>query len=330
MPDESTNAPRRRYVVVTPCRDEAEYLAENIRTVAAQTVPPTRWVVVDDGSSDDTPKLLAEAAREHDFLHVVRREDRGERKVGPGVIEAFDAGLASVDLDDFDYVCKLDADLELPPRYFETLIEAMEADPCLGTFSGKVFLRDANGKLSQERRGDENSVGPSKFYRVECFRDIGGFAHAVGWDGIDGHMCRAKHWIAKSADGPNLRLVHRRQKGSSHVGVLVGRAREGRGRRFIGTSPLYFAMSLVYRAIEQPYLIGALWIAWGYLRAMLSGAPVFGDDEYHRAQRTFEKEALRFGKRGALERAAKRAREVRVALATEAAPVAAAAGSSER
>ncbi|MHC4949298.1 MAG: glycosyltransferase family 2 protein, partial [Planctomycetota bacterium] len=103
-----------RYLLITPCRDEAPYLRKTIEAVAAQTAPPARWLVVDDGSTDDTPAVLAEAGRRLPWLEVIRREDRGRRAVGPGVIEAFYAGLEHADLDDYDYVCKLDADLDLP------------------------------------------------------------------------------------------------------------------------------------------------------------------------------------------------------------------------
>src|SRR5207247_2156352 len=98
--------PQRRYVLISPCRDEADYLQITIDTVAAQTVVPTKWLVVDDGSTDATPEILARAAEKHPFIQVVRREDRGHRSVGPGVIDAFYHGVAQVNLDDYDYVCK--------------------------------------------------------------------------------------------------------------------------------------------------------------------------------------------------------------------------------
>src|SRR5262245_46206907 len=176
----------RRYALITPCRDEAAYLPTTIATVAAQSVPPAIWIIVDDGSTDETPQILAQAAQQHPYIQIVRREDRGGRSVGPGVVEAFYDGLDRLDLDEYDYVCKLDGDLELPQRYFERLMEVFEADPWLGTLSGKLFLR-YDDKIVEERCGDENSVGPSKFYRAECFRDIGGFVRQVSWDGIDGH-----------------------------------------------------------------------------------------------------------------------------------------------
>src|SRR5215510_6563991 len=117
----SNVTPSRSYLLVSPCRDEAQYLRRTLDSVASQSIPPALWVVVDDGSSDETPAILAEYAARLPYLRIVRREDRGRRSVGPGVIEAFYAGLETVDLSQFDYVCKLDLDLDLPARYFETL-----------------------------------------------------------------------------------------------------------------------------------------------------------------------------------------------------------------
>src|SRR5919202_457919 len=116
----------RRYLLVSPCRDEAQFMRRTLDSVAAQTIPPALWVVVDDGSSDETPAILAEYARKLPYLRVVRRADRGRRGVGPGVFEAFYDGLDGADLEAFDYLCKLDMDLVLPRRYFELLIERME------------------------------------------------------------------------------------------------------------------------------------------------------------------------------------------------------------
>src|ERR1700730_8537939 len=117
----------RRYLLISPCRDEAQYLRRTLDSVAAQSVPPALWVVVDDGSTDETPLVLEEYARRLAYLRVVRRTDRGRRAVGPGVIEAFYAGLETVRLKDFDYLCKLDMDLDLPSRSFELLLDGMES-----------------------------------------------------------------------------------------------------------------------------------------------------------------------------------------------------------
>ena len=107
--------------------------------------PRRSWIVVDDGSTDETPAILAEYAARLPYLTVVRRDDRGRRSVGPGVVEAFYAGLERVDLGRFDYLCKLDMDLDLPPRYFEGL---MRADG--GRAAARDDLRQAVVRASPE------------------------------------------------------------------------------------------------------------------------------------------------------------------------------------
>ena len=163
--------PSRRYLLISPCRDEAQYLRRTLDSVAAQSVQPALWVVVDDGSTDETPAILEEYARRLPYLRVVRRTDRGRRQVGPGVIEAFYAGLETVRLDDFDYLCKLDMDLDLPVRYFELLMQRMESDPRIGTTSGKPwFVHPQSGALAPEVCGDEMSVGHDQVLPRRLFR----------------------------------------------------------------------------------------------------------------------------------------------------------------
>src|SRR5205823_8190194 len=121
-------------------RDEARYARRTIESVLRQTVQPALWVIVDDGSTDQTPPILADYAAKVPYLRVVTRADRGVRKLGGGVIEAFDAGYASINPQEFDYVCKFDLDLDLPPTYFERLMQRMEDDPRIGTCSGKPYF----------------------------------------------------------------------------------------------------------------------------------------------------------------------------------------------
>ena len=221
--------------------------------MAAQSAPPALWVVVDDGSTDETPAILDEYSRRLPYLRVVRRADRGSRKVGPGVMEAFYAGLDEVCLEDFDYLCKLDMDLELPVRYFELLMQRMEDNPRIGTTSGKPwFVHPKSAALAPEICGDEMSVGMTKFYRVACFKEIGGFVREVMWDGIDCHRARMLGWIAESVDLEPLRFLHLRPQGASHKGIWTGRVREGFGQYFMGTSPLYCAVAAVHRLPALP------------------------------------------------------------------------------
>ncbi len=289
----------RRYCLITPCRDEARYIRSTLETTTRQSMPPALWVIVDDGSTDGTAEILAEYAAKHDYIVVVKREDRGARAVGPGVIEAFYDGLSHVDLTDFDYVCKFDGDLEMPPRYFERAMERMERDPYLGNVSGKLFERKPDGRLWMERTGDENAVGPAKFYRVGCFQEIGGFVREVSWDGIDGHLCRMNGWIAQSTNDPEMRIVHLRPMGSSQENIRVGRIRWGRGKYFMGSAPYYVLAVAAYRSMEPPWIVGGAAITWGYLKAALSNHPRYDNPAYRRYVRRFERAQLFMGKKRA-------------------------------
>jgi glycosyltransferase involved in cell wall biosynthesis len=290
----------RRYLLISPCRDEARYLRRTLESVAAQSVPPALWVVVDDGSTDETPTILVEYARRLPYLRVVRLTDRGCRRVGPGVIDAFYAGLETVRLKDFDYLCKLDMDLDLPIRYFELLMQRMESDPRIGTTSGKPwFVHPQSGALVPEICGDEMSVGMTKFYRVTCFNEIGGFVRQVMWDGIDCHRARMLGWIAESVDLEPIRFIHLRPAGASQKSILTGRLRHGFGQYFMGTSPLYYLAVMMYRLPSYPMLIGSMAMLWGYLKSWLKGMPRYDDLEFRCFLRSYQHACLRMGKRAA-------------------------------
>jgi biofilm PGA synthesis N-glycosyltransferase PgaC len=291
----------RRYLLVTPCRDEARYARRTLDSVLAQSLPPSLWIIVDDGSRDDTPAILAEYAAKAPFIRVLRRDDRGFRKLGGGVIDAFYHGYDTINPADFDFVTKLDLDLDLPPRYFETLIEKMEANPRIGTLSGKPFFLDSTGKKIPETCGDENSVGMVKFYRTACFTQIGGFVRELMWDGIDCHRCRMRGWIAASVDDPALRFQHLRPMGTSHKNWWTGRTRHGAGQYFMGTGPLYMTASCLFRLTHPPALIGSAAMMWGYLKSAATRKPRYGDPAFRRFLRQYHRACLLHGKKRATE-----------------------------
>jgi len=285
------------YLLVTPCRNEAEFMRVTLDSVVAQTVQPSLWLIVDDGSTDATPEILAEYAARHSFIQVVTRNNRGHRSVGPGVIEAFYYGYDQINASQFDYICKFDLDLDLPSRYFEVLIQRMQDNPRIGTCSGKAYFKDKKtGHLVSEKCGDEMSVGMTKFYRRECFEDIGGFVRQVMWDGIDCHKCRQLGWIAISWDEPDLKFIHLRPMGSSQQGIFTGRMRHGFGQYFMGTSILYMMASSVFRMLHPPYFVGGFAMLWGYIKSMLQRKPRFEDTELVGFIRSYQWQCLIKGK----------------------------------
>lgn len=287
------------YVLVSPCKDEAKYIEKTLRSVAQQTIKPVQWVIVNDGSHDDSMAIVAQYQSAMPFIKVVHR-DTGARQVGPGVIQAFNAGLAAVDVS-YDFICKFDVDLKLPERYFERMLAKMAADPRLGTVSGKPWYHDRAGRLVPELCGDETSVGMIKFYRRTAFEAIGGFVVENGWDMLDGHMARWHGWRAGSSDEEDTRFLHLRAMGSSQKSLRHGRARHGEAQWRLGSHPLFFAAAAANRIKEPPLVLGALWFTMGYLRAALRGTPRLGDADFTCFLRRYQLRALRTGKREAAE-----------------------------
>lgn len=292
--------PGWRYVLISPCRDEAKFMRKTLDSVIAQSVQPGRWVIVDDGSTDDSPQILEEYASQHDWIEIVRREDRGERSVGPGVIDAFYAGFKTINLSDYDFICKLDLDLVMPETYFQTLIQMMHDNPRLGSISGKTFYIDSqSGEAISEKIGDEMSIGASKFYRRTCFEQIGGFVRQVMWDGIDVHTARMLGWQAGSFDRPGLHFEHLRPMGSSDRNIIRGRLRHGFGQYFMGTSLIYMTAAACYRMTRPPVIRGGLAMWWGYVRSAIKGVERYPEPELRRFVRRFQWRALRHGKKQA-------------------------------
>lgn len=288
------------YLVVSPCRNEADYARRTLDSMVAQTHRPALWVIVDDGSTDETPAILAEYAAKHDWIRIVPKPDRGHRAVGPGVIEAFYAGLDTVeDLSRFEVISKLDLDLELPGKYYEILMQRMADDPRIGTCSGKPYIRRGDALVS-ERRSDDMSVGMTKLWRRACFDDIGGVVREVMWDAIDCHKARQMGWKAVSWDEPDLRFEHLRPMGSSQTSIYTGKRRHGFGQYFMGTDPLYFTATAAFRAMEPPYVLGGISMLMGYFGAMLRRDKRLDDPELRAYIRRYQRRALVKGRAKAM------------------------------
>jgi len=290
-------ATARRYVIVSPVRDEEKYLPRTIESMINQTVRATEYILIDDGSTDRTAQIIKEAAKEHPWIHYVRRPDRGERKVGPGVVEAFYDGMAAITTAEYDYIGKMDGDLSFGPRYFETLFEKFEKDPHLGGASGKLFLVLDDGGLTEERHAPEMVVGGMQFYRKKCFDDMGGFVRQVMWDGIAYHRCRMAGWRTASYPDKDLMIHDHRLMGSSYKSVYHGRIRWGWGQYFMGTHPVYILAVGLYRMRERPFVVGGLLIILGYLKGWITRSERYGHPGFRRSLHAWQFERLGMGKR---------------------------------
>jgi glycosyltransferase involved in cell wall biosynthesis len=288
---------RNRYILISPVRNEEQYLRDAIRSIAAQTVLPLEYILVDDGSTDGTMGIIQEAMSQHPWIHCVKRADRGFRKLGGGVVEAFYDGYGAIRSGEYDFVCKIDGDITLGAKYFETLLGKFEQDPSLGAASGKIFLDLGDGKLTEERIADESVFGGMLFLSRECFEAIGGFVSEVMWDGICFHRCRMEGYRTRSFPDAELMIYDHRMIGSSDKGIVRGRIRWGWGQYFMGTHPLYMLAIGVYRMAERPFVIGGLLIMLGYLKGWITRTPRYGHPGFRDSLHAWQMERLHLGRR---------------------------------
>lgn len=261
---------RRRYVVITPTRDEEATVGSTLRSMIAQTVRPERWVIVNDGSTDRTREIVAREMAGHPWIVLVDRVDRGFRALGGGVVQAFQDGLARAG-DDWDFVVKLDADLEFAPDYFERMLRHFEQQPSLGMASGKTFLvRD--GVKSIEWCPDEHVRGPAKMYSRACFQAIGGLEAVRGWDMIDETKAQMAGFETRSFIEDEL--IHLRPIDGRQEKVLRSRYEMGRLYWYLGYHWLYHAIRSARSVLQDyPRPLGGLMLFAGYVAAALSRAP---------------------------------------------------------
>lgn len=250
------------YVVVTPARDEAEHLQRTVESVVAQTTKPARWVIVNDGSSDETGAIADAWAGRYSWISVVHRLDRGCRQAGSGVVDCFYDGLRAVTVA-WDYLVKLDADLVLGTDYFSQCLERFQGSPRLGIAGGGIY-HAKDGALVLERNPRFHVRGATKMYRRQCWLEIDGLMPVVGWDTIDEVRANMLGWETRTFD--DLRVVHLRPTGTAD-GVLRDLAKNGRANYVCGYHPLYLAAKVTKRVFRRPVLVGALSLVYGYLRA---------------------------------------------------------------
>jgi poly-beta-1,6-N-acetyl-D-glucosamine synthase len=286
----------QRLLVISPVRNEAAHLEQVARSVAAQTRPPDRWLLVDDHSTDGTSELVERLASEIEFVTAVSApehpplQDPRDRLASAAAPRTFNAGLGSFEWEQFTHIAKLDGDMELPPEYFERLLGEFEADERLG-LAGGLWGQTVRGRWRVERNPNEHHVpGALKCYSRECFVAIGGMREQLGWDTIDETLARMHGFRTQTF--PEIVATHHRAWGSAD-GTLRGRARYGTAA-YIAHFPVYWVglRSLKF-ALSRPYGISGLAFFYGYVRAAIQRTPQVEDAGFRRAIRSEVRGRLR-------------------------------------
>ncbi len=262
--------------MVTAAKDEARFLPNTLDAVLGQTRRPERWVIVDDGSTDDTKAVLHEAARNHSWICPVSLPPRKDRDFG-GKVAALCVASAHLEDTAFDCLGNLDADIEVPPNYYATMLEAFSADPATGIAGGAVFDRQPDGRFVRVPNAPDVVAGAVQLFRRECWEQVGGYLPLPlgGEDAVAEAMARMRGWRVRGF--PEIMVKHHRPCGTASAGHCRARFNDGKRDYALGNHPLFQLGKCLYRCGKPPVILSGLLsmmgYAWSAVRRETSGVP---------------------------------------------------------
>ena len=281
------HAREQRLLLISPVRNEEAHIELIADAVAGQTRPPDLWLVVDDGSTDRTPEILADLMRRIEFLQVLNTADLppvgpvNDRLATAAEARAFNLGLNSVAWESFTHIAKLDGDTELPPQYFERVLGEFERDPELGLAGGLYADPDPSGE-GWEVVGipsEYHVPGTLKCYSLACFQAVGGIQERLGWDTIDETYARMRGYRTRAF--VDLIVLHHRPRASAD-GTLRGRARHGECAYIAHFTLPWVTLRAFKMARVRPRGLSGVAFLYGYLRSAARRIPRVEDPAFRR------------------------------------------------
>jgi len=281
----------KNYVIISPVKDEEKFVKLTIESVINQTIRPSQYIIVNDGSTDNTEKIVGEYTRIYPWIKLINRKDGGKRLPGKGIVEAFYEGFHSISNADWEYIVKLDSDLSFSSEYFEKIFEEFEKNPKLGIASGKTYI-PINGDVNNlqiEATPKAHTRGASKIYKRQCFEDIGGIKPLRGWDTIDDISAMLKGYEVRSYK--ERILVHYRPMGSIEILKNWKKFSRQHGIDYyqLGYHPLFMIIkSIKFAFVRKPRIIFAINMLYHYFKASLSNKEKLVDREFIRKLREIQ------------------------------------------
>ena len=245
------------YVLVTAAYNEGKLIENTIRSVISQHCLPAKWVIVSDGSTDETDAIVSRYAADNQYIQLYRLTEDHPRNFAAQA-HAINAGIAQLAATEYDFIGNLDADITVAPSYFEQLLRKFREDPQLGLCGGDVHEKCSDGAFRSRRDNRTSSVAHAvQLFRRACFEAVGGGYVPLPYGGPDTYAevtARMRGWRVTSF--PDLEVLHHRTTGSAG-GLVRGCIRQGRMDHSLGTWPPFEILKVLRRLHVDPYVIGS-------------------------------------------------------------------------
>ena len=258
-----------KYVLITPARNEAEYIELTLKSVVAQIVLPLRWVIVSDGSTDGTDDIVKSYSAKHPWIELVRMPERKERNFA-GKVLAFNAGQARVKDLNYDVIGNLDGDVSFDEEYFDFLLKKFAENPKLGV-AGTPF-REGSFQYDFRFTSIQHVSGPVQLFRRQCFEQIGGYIprEIGGIDLVAVTSARMNGWQTRTfLEKP---YFHHRIMGTATTNKFLMPFKVGQKDYMLGSHPLWQCARSLYQMTRRPILINGTLRLAGFTWAFVSGA----------------------------------------------------------
>jgi glycosyltransferase involved in cell wall biosynthesis len=244
------------YILATAAHNEEAYIGATIESVIAQTVPPRRWVIVSDASTDGTEEIVRRYEKSSGIIDLVSLRRDPSRNFRSQVY-AILAGFERLRETPCTWIGNLDADIILEPDYYERILERFRTDPRLGLAGGFIYEWKDNAYRSRSFNREYSVPHAIQLFRKECYDAFGGYL-PLKYGGPDWHAevtARMKGW--KTRCFPEIRVYHQRLTGSAESAARA-QLRLGRLDYSLGSHPLFELLKCLNRMPESPFVVGSL------------------------------------------------------------------------
>jgi glycosyltransferase involved in cell wall biosynthesis len=253
------------YILITPVKNEEKNLCDVFESVINQTMKPAIWLIVDDGSTDNSPTIIQNYVSKHVWIKTIHLPPR-PRDIVFHVSYVYKCGFDYIikycddNKIEYNFISSLDADTVLEPEYFEKLLCKFETSEKLGIASGGLY-HEIGGELKLSTKVENFPSGTGRVWSKKCFFDTDGFTLEPSADSISNIKATLRGWDTQRFN--EIKMIEKRLT-SSAEGLWKGYKHNGYMAYYLNKNPLLIFLGALQYTLRKPHYIGIAFL-WGYI-----------------------------------------------------------------